>query len=234
MDENIQSSLVRFNGEIGPQYLDVEDKTDGPDGTLKPLTKDMLREMIVANFPELQNVKDSGALAELESVKAELQSLKEHTFNTQLTGSNVAQPTDLQYHNLSNAEPLPIYYANDTVKEFLLLDEITLEPGSSRGTSDISLTDCEKFRVGVITINHERTRWELTMRQRTKNGLDLEGGLSDRKAIIEEGNHRTLVTDTFDSGVPTVSFVLSNRDEVPMTASVYLFKIGYVGVWDNE
>lgn len=34
------------------------------------------------------NVRDTDLKAELESVKAELQSLKEHTFNTQLTGSN--------------------------------------------------------------------------------------------------------------------------------------------------
>src|SRR5699024_8938158 len=90
--KNIQASLIRYNGDIGPTILDVDDKTEGPDGTTKPLTKDMLQQMIVANFPELQNVKDAGALAELELIKQQqseiLQRLNQ-PIDTQVTGSNV-------------------------------------------------------------------------------------------------------------------------------------------------
>lgn len=92
MSKNIQASLIRYNGDIGPTILDVDDKTEGPDGTTKPLTKDMLQQMIVANFPELQNVKDAGALAELELIKQQqseiLQRLNQ-PIDTQLSGSNV-------------------------------------------------------------------------------------------------------------------------------------------------
>src|SRR5699024_7906864 len=52
----------------------------------------MLQQMIVANFPELQNVKDAGALAELELIKQQqseiLQRLNQ-PIDTQVTGSNV-------------------------------------------------------------------------------------------------------------------------------------------------
>jgi hypothetical protein len=90
VSKNIQANLIRYNGDIGPTILDVDDKTDGPDGTTKPLTKDMLREMIVANFPELQNVKDADVKTELELIKQQqseiLQRLNQ-PIDTQVTGS---------------------------------------------------------------------------------------------------------------------------------------------------
>ena len=89
---NISTNLLRFNGEIGPQYLDPDDKTGGPDGTMKPITKDVLREMIMLNLPEIQKVQDEYVKAELESIKQTQQQILQRLnqpINTQLTGSNV-------------------------------------------------------------------------------------------------------------------------------------------------
>ena len=88
---NISTNLLRFNGEIGPQYLDPDDKTGGPDGTMKPITKDVLREMIMLNLPEIQKVQDEYVKAELESIKQTQQQILQRLnqpINTQLTGSN--------------------------------------------------------------------------------------------------------------------------------------------------
>lgn len=89
---NISTNLLRFNGEIGPQYLDPDDKTGGPDGTMKPITKDVLREMIMLNLPEIQKVQDEYVKAELESIKQTQQQILQRLnqpINTQLTGSNM-------------------------------------------------------------------------------------------------------------------------------------------------
>lgn len=56
MTKNIEANLLRFNGEIGPQYLDPNDTTGGPDGTMKPITREILQEMIILNFPEVKMV----------------------------------------------------------------------------------------------------------------------------------------------------------------------------------
>lgn len=89
--DNISTNLLRFNGEIGPQYLDPDDKTGGPDGTMKPITKDVLREMIILNLPEIQKVQDEYVKAELESIKQTQQQILQRLnqpIDTQLTGSN--------------------------------------------------------------------------------------------------------------------------------------------------
>lgn len=90
---NISTNLLRFNGEIGPQYLDPDDKTGGPDGTMKPITKDILREMIMLNLPEIQKVQDEYVKAELEQIKQQQQQILQRLnqpIDTQLTGSSTA------------------------------------------------------------------------------------------------------------------------------------------------
>ncbi|MEC5422406.1 hypothetical protein QGM71_02735 [Virgibacillus sp. C22-A2] len=100
---NIPVDLLHFNGKIGPQYLDVDDKSGGPDGTMKPITRDELQEMILLNFPELQNVSDQEALAKLESMQQDIADTKQtqaqildrlnQPIDTQLTGSKVVKET---------------------------------------------------------------------------------------------------------------------------------------------
>lgn len=103
---NISTNLLRFNGEIGPQYLDPDDKTGGPDGTMKPITKDVLREMIVLNLPEIQKVQDEYVKAELESIKQTQQQILQRLnqpINTQLTGSSTA--LEIIKNSVVNLEP---------------------------------------------------------------------------------------------------------------------------------
>ena len=114
---NISTNLLRFNGEIGPQYLDPDDKTGGPDGTMKPITKDVLREMIMLNLPEIQKVQDEYVKAELESIKQTQQQILQRLnqpINTQLTGSyvgysNETKPTGKKGETFLELDTLDVY-----------------------------------------------------------------------------------------------------------------------------
>lgn len=140
---NISTNLLRFNGEIGPQYLDPDDKTGGPDGTMKPITKDVLREMIMLNLPEIQKVQDEYVKAELESIKQTQQQILQRldgTFNTQLTGSNV---------------------------ELRLLDAdlggspITVGQGLTYTIDNIDVKNYAKCYLGVLVEN--QTKWSMSL-----------------------------------------------------------------------
>ena len=49
---NINVDLLTYNGQIGPQYYDQQSNQ------MRPITREVLREMIVTNFPSLMNVED--------------------------------------------------------------------------------------------------------------------------------------------------------------------------------
>lgn len=94
---DINASLkTTINGK-GPQHkmhrVNEFEFTEGSDGALHTKIVDKNGNPIdsskteVSNFPN--DYPDSAVRQELESVKAELQSLKEHTFNTRLSGSNM-------------------------------------------------------------------------------------------------------------------------------------------------
>src|SRR5699024_4213141 len=55
---NLDVEIIRDkNNDPLPQYLDSDDKEGGEDGTLKPLTKEVLQEVILKNLPETQKVE---------------------------------------------------------------------------------------------------------------------------------------------------------------------------------
>src|SRR5690625_2183715 len=55
---NLDVEIIRDkNNDPLPQYLDSDDKEGGEDGTLKPLTKEVLQEVILKNLPETQQVE---------------------------------------------------------------------------------------------------------------------------------------------------------------------------------
>src|SRR5699024_8083415 len=96
---DINASLkTTINGK-GPQHkmhrVNEFEFTEGSDGALHAKIVDKNGNPIDSSKTEVSNLPndypDSAVRQELESVKAELQSLKEHTFNTRLSGSNVEQ-----------------------------------------------------------------------------------------------------------------------------------------------
>jgi hypothetical protein len=104
---DINASLkTTINGK-GPQHklhrVNEFEFTEGSDGALHTKIVDKNGNPIdsskteVSNFPN--DYPDGAVRQELESVKAELQSLKEHTFNTQLSGSNEALDTNISVSN---------------------------------------------------------------------------------------------------------------------------------------
>lgn len=79
-------------GQVISQYFDTSDTTDSPNGTFKPVTLDTLRQILVQNFPALQNVSDVNALAKLGEVEVLIQALNDKlagTLTTQLSGSQM-------------------------------------------------------------------------------------------------------------------------------------------------
>src|SRR5690554_63046 len=54
--------LVNADGHPIPQYLDITDTTDSPQGTFKPLTQ------LQADHPDVQNVQLTGSLIKEETI----------------------------------------------------------------------------------------------------------------------------------------------------------------------
>lgn len=75
---NLENKPELLRGSNGAQHVKIVDQNGNPISS---------QQTEITNLPE--NYPDLAVKEELEEVKAELQSLKEHTFNTQLTGSNV-------------------------------------------------------------------------------------------------------------------------------------------------
>lgn len=71
---NLPYDLIRYNGEIGPQYLDESE------GKMKPLTKDVLQEIIAKEIRGNVEVKIAGNFAGLTLSDAPTQAENGNTF----------------------------------------------------------------------------------------------------------------------------------------------------------
>lgn len=200
---NISTNLLRFNGEIGPQYLDPDDKTGGPDGTMKPITKDVLREMIMLNLPEIQKVQDEYVKAELESIKQTQQQILQRLnqpINTQLTGSIVG-----------------------TEK---IAENVTVTPGSNAiitQTYDIS----SYRRIGIDAYESSFTAHPWRLRAGNKNtgpfGI-IEDDRHDREATQNSIMNRLSIT-SFDVTRPILRVEILNNDSVERSYDVIVIKM---------
>ena len=90
-------------------------------------------------------VQNPGTLARLESLETKLDNVIEgDAFRTQLTGSNVAVPVDLQYQNLST--PLPVSFDEKDLKgasyEIETLFSGEIPAGGNSEVLDIITKDC--------------------------------------------------------------------------------------------
>lgn len=97
---NINTELLRFNGKIGPQYLDKGDTSGGSDGTMKPVegSDGALHTKIVdhngnpISSGNKMPVADADVKTELEEIKqqqAQILQRLDDGVDTRLTGSNV-------------------------------------------------------------------------------------------------------------------------------------------------
>lgn len=199
--DNISTNLLRFNGEIGPQYLDPDDKTGGPDGTMKPITKDVLREMIMLNLPEIQKVQDEYVKAELESIKQTQQQILQRLnqpINTQLTGSYV--------------------------KEIVIVKGLEISAGSSVFVGVQNLEDAEYLSFAIRS--GKAHDFVATAQRRTSDGLFLDYSPPDRLQLLNVTNKSVALSDRFPVTAPVMMFVVQNNSTETQTYDAYLYKIG--------
>ena len=203
MSKNIQSSLIRYNGDIGPTILDVDDKTDGPDGTTKPLTKEMLQQMIVANFPELQNVKDADVKTELELIKQQqleiLQRLNQ-PIDTRLSGSSVEDGLSVKQV--------------DKLEVIVRLNNVEVGAGQSvMGYSDTVAERLDFTELRYNLIWSDGINWRLRCIPRITDSSDLAGS----EITIDEAGSRSsgILIDRVD--FTRYSFILHNDNEEDVT-----------------
>lgn len=183
---NINVDLLTYNGQIGPQYYDQQANE------MRPITREVLREMIVTNFPKVMDTSDQEAQNKLDNIITKL----EGTLETQLTGSNVAVPVDLQYHDLED-NPLPIkekpsidvLYSSDTASE-----NISIEPnGSYTLLVDEERLEYKKIIVVLRSVDSFDS-WDVSLNHYNAAGYrlytDTQSGGNELKAVFDNLTNR--------------------------------------------
>lgn len=111
-------------GQIISQYFDTADTTGSPNGTFKPVTLETLRQILVQNFPESQNVVDMTAVAKLNEVESLIQQLNDKlagTLVTKVTGNAMeyfGKSTDVKPVN-ANVPVGATYFEIDTAIAYM-------------------------------------------------------------------------------------------------------------------
>src|SRR5690625_6974014 len=128
---NLDVEIIRDkNNDAHPQYRDSEEKEGGEDATLKPLTKDVVQEVILKNLPETQKV--------------------EVTNQKEVQDVNVTnQKTSVDVNNFPETQDVSVQ-GQEAEFETIMNNEV-IEAGESTGRIDINTKGCKRIIKEVNT-----------------------------------------------------------------------------------
>ena len=141
-----------------------------------------------------------------------------------LKGSSVVLPVDLQAHNLTSGDPLPVAQADIGVTATLLTaNEVVAAAGVAAGIPDQQFDGYDGFYLMVIpTATHD---WEVKASRGLADGTTFLDTSSTRQDIIASGSKNRTWSALIRPMAPNYRLFLRNNSGDSQTYTAYIMKV---------